>query len=135
MAELEKSFASNTCRCTGFRPILDTIQSFAVDASPELCQRVRDIEELGISREKNSRICKRICSTKSDCTDWSIIEGVQTDSTIALNFGNCKFYKVFDEREIFNILDKHGVDSYMFVDGNTGKGKIGCLKVYLYYSY
>lgn len=49
MVELEKSFGSNTCRCTGFRPILDVIKSFAKDCSPELTQRVLDIEELYVT--------------------------------------------------------------------------------------
>ncbi|CAB3259492.1 unnamed protein product [Arctia plantaginis] len=123
MAELEKSFAGNTCRCTGFRPILDAIQSFGTDASPELCQRVRDMEELSIC-EKKGGSCGRKCSFKSDCSDWSVVEEAKSDVSIALDFGNSKFFKVFDQEEIFDILNKHGVDSYMFIDGNTGKGII-----------
>lgn len=123
MSELEKAFAGNTCRCTGFRPILDAIQSFGTDASPELCQRVRDMEELSICQKKE-RSCSRKCSTKSDCSDWSVIEEVKADNSITLDFGNSKFFKVFEQEEIFDILKKHGVASYMFIDGNTGKGKI-----------
>lgn len=48
--------------------------------------------------------------------------GKKTDETIAFSFGKQKFFKVYDVDEVFEILDKHGVDSYMFVDGNTGKG-------------
>ncbi|XP_075976672.1 uncharacterized protein LOC142976940 [Anticarsia gemmatalis] len=122
MAELEKSFASNTCRCTGFRPIVETIHSFGCDATPELCQKVREIEDIGKCNRKENGSCERRCSIQSENSDWSVIEDIKADSTIALNFGKYKFFKVSEQAEIFDILDKHGVDSYMFVDGNTGKG-------------
>ncbi|XP_075976671.1 uncharacterized protein LOC142976939 isoform X2 [Anticarsia gemmatalis] len=122
MEELEKSFACNTCRCTGFRPIMETIHSFATDATPELCQKVRDIEELSLCAKNPGKICDRKCSIKSEGSDWSVIEEARAEKSIALDFGKYKFFKVFDQPEIFDILNKHGVDSYMFVDGNTGKG-------------
>ncbi|XP_050550159.1 uncharacterized protein LOC118267487 [Spodoptera frugiperda] len=123
MAELEKSFGSNTCRCTGFRPIMDTMTSFAVDASPELCQRVRDIEEANPC-SKNPRTCQRKCSETSDCSDWSLVtvEENLTRDVISLDFGKSKFFKVYQQDDIFDILSKYGVDSYMLADGNTGKG-------------
>ncbi|KAM3962033.1 uncharacterized protein ACR2FA_003925 isoform 2-T2 [Aphomia sociella] len=123
-AELENSFGSNTCRCTGYRPILDVIKSYAIDASPELCQRVRDIEDLKVC-DKTNGDCLRKCSTSSSHSDWSIIEeeNTRTDGkSIILDFGKEKFYKVFDEEEIFEIFKKCGVDSYQFIGGNTAKG-------------
>ncbi|PZC82136.1 hypothetical protein B5X24_HaOG210944 [Helicoverpa armigera] len=122
MYELEQSFGSNTCRCTGFRPILDTIKSFAVDASPEICQRVRDIEELNTPCSRNPRTCQRKCSEQSDGSDWSVVADVKNENTLSFHFGNYSFYKVYDRQAIFEVLNKHGVDSYMLVDGNTGKG-------------
>ncbi|KAJ8720100.1 hypothetical protein PYW07_012143 [Mythimna separata] len=124
MAELEKSFGSNTCRCTGFKPIIDTIKSFGSDASPEICQKVRDIEELGIC-SKNTGCCQRKKSILSEGSDWTVVADVKevaSDSTICLNFGESKFFKVYQKEEIFEILRKYGVDSYMLIDGNTGKG-------------
>lgn len=44
MKETEDSFASNLCRCTGYRPILDTFKSFASDASPAMKTKIQDIE-------------------------------------------------------------------------------------------
>ncbi|KAM3962034.1 uncharacterized protein ACR2FA_003926 [Aphomia sociella] len=121
-AELEKSFGSNTCRCTGYRPILDVIKSYAVDSSPELCQRVKDIEDLKICSKKENK-CQRKCSTYSVDSDWSVLENSpDSEKTIVLDFGDEKMYKVFDEDDIFEIFNKCGIDSYQLVDGNTAKG-------------
>ncbi|XP_022826529.1 indole-3-acetaldehyde oxidase-like [Spodoptera litura] len=121
MSEMEESFGSNTCRCTGFRPILDTIKSFAIDASPEICQRVRDIEELN-GCSKNARNCQRKCSSNSDCSDWSVVADVKKGSPMRFDYGKYKFFKVYEIQDIFDIFSKYGVDSYMLVDGNTAKG-------------
>ncbi|XP_059061562.1 uncharacterized protein LOC131854459 [Achroia grisella] len=122
-AELERSFGSNTCRCTGYRPILDVIKSYAVDASPELLQRVKDIEDLETCDRKSSN-CQRKCSTHSIDSDWSVIENSlpRCEKTIVLDFGNEIMFKVFEEKDIFEIFHEHGVDSYQLVDGNTAKG-------------
>ncbi|CAG9788121.1 unnamed protein product [Diatraea saccharalis] len=126
MAEMERAFGCNTCRCTGFRPIMDTVKSFAVDASADLCQKVRDIEELNICKKTNAA-CERKCSVKSVDSDWSILtdDSIKYDSqdTIVLDTDdNHKYFKVYNEDEIFNTLRLNGTDSYMFIDGNTGKG-------------
>ncbi|NP_001299599.1 indole-3-acetaldehyde oxidase-like [Amyelois transitella] len=119
-AELERSFGSNTCRCTGYRPILDAVKSFAVDANPDLRQKVKDIEDFEGCCGKNK--CKRKCSTESCDRDWDFVSDANVSETIELDFGVDKFFKVFDVNAIFEVLDKHGAESYMFADGNTGKG-------------
>nr|QIA97582.1 aldehyde oxidase 3 [Ostrinia furnacalis] len=124
MEQMEKSFGSNTCRCTGFRPIMDTVKSFAVDASPELCQKALDIEELTICK-KTKEPCNRKCSVRSIDSDWSIVldEPKETnEDTISLDTQSHQFFKVYKEEEIYRILNNNGDDSYMLIDGNTGKG-------------
>lgn len=44
MMEIEESFGSNQCRCTGYRPILDAFKSFADDSPKQLLNNVPDIE-------------------------------------------------------------------------------------------
>lgn len=46
MQEIENSFGSNICRCTGYRPILDAFKGFASDAPSSLAKDIRDIEVL-----------------------------------------------------------------------------------------
>lgn len=127
MAELERSMGCSTCRCTGFRPILDTVKSYAVDASPELCQRVKDIEELSlcckIKADQESKSSKKRIGSDSQKTDNVLVSKVRTDDTISIDFGKSKFYKVFDVDEIFEVWYNNGVHSYMLIDGNTAKGK------------
>ncbi|KAI5646277.1 molybdopterin-binding domain of aldehyde dehydrogenase domain-containing protein [Phthorimaea operculella] len=122
MAQMERSFGSNTCRCTGFRPIMDTVKSFAADCSPSLCKKVQDMEDLFC--DKTKKICERKYSVKSFDSDWSVLShlSLEEDAIIEMDFGNSQFYKVYSIAEIFSVLNKCGIDSYMLVDGNTSKG-------------
>lgn len=75
--------------------------------------------------KKTGKECQKNChSVVEDTETESLIEDfVQIDNIIMLNFGTTKFCKVYEENDIFKVLDEYGADSYMFVDGNTGKGK------------
>ena len=46
MAEVEQNLTGNLCRCTGFRPILDAMKSFAGDATQQGAEMCEDIEDL-----------------------------------------------------------------------------------------
>lgn len=112
--EIENSFGSNTCRCTGYRPILDAFKSFAKDApKPTLY----DIEDSNKCMKGN---CKKSCDKH-----WCIIN----KSDVEFEYKKIKlkddrmWYRVLEVKDIFAILDKEGYDSYMLVSGNTGRGE------------
>lgn len=111
--EIEKSFGSNTCRCTGYRPILDAFKSFASDApKPTL----NDIEDLNLCKGVN---CKKTCDKQ-----WCIVNKSDTEGglkKIKLKDDRI-WYRVTEVRDIFSILESEGYDSYMLVNGNTGRG-------------
>lgn len=114
MLEIEKSFGSNVCRCTGYRPILDALKHFAKDAP----KSIEDIEDL------------KICKTKKECTEdctvaeWCIISKQDVNNAvfeIKLKDGK-KWFRVGDVNDVFTVFNKEGNDSYMLVSGNTAKG-------------
>lgn len=123
MLELENSFGSNTCRCTGFRPILDTVKSFASNPTPELCKAVKDIEDLSVCMKDKAKICRQKCSSVSSDSDWSIVSDVKNaNEMIVIRYDDKIFYKVFEIDQIFDLFRNYSSEHYMLIDGNTGKG-------------
>ncbi|KAJ2948179.1 hypothetical protein O0L34_g9987 [Tuta absoluta] len=117
--EIEQSFASNICRCTGYRPILQAFKKFAIDDPNS--KKLLDIEELHLSRK-----CKKNC-VEEDCEDskWCIIskEHVKVPHVIEIDLKDERmWFKVNEVQDIFKILKEKGDESYMLVAGNTGKG-------------
>ncbi|XP_049875013.1 xanthine dehydrogenase-like [Pectinophora gossypiella] len=114
--EIEKSFGSNVCRCTGYRPILDAFKKFAIDTPNPT--KLPDIEDLHI-HQKCAKNCGKKCS-KEKCTedDWCFEAKV---TEIDLKDGK-KWFRVYDVDDIFKVLQREGDDSYMLVAGNTAKG-------------
>ncbi|XP_047028790.1 probable aldehyde oxidase 2 [Helicoverpa zea] len=64
--EIENSFASNMCRCTGYRPIADAFKTFAKDADQKLLTKLSDIEELDIVKSCGLK-CAQSCSHREKC--------------------------------------------------------------------
>lgn len=125
MKEVENSFAGNICRCTGYRPILDAFKSFSKDADPALLQKVMDIEEMANLKlcAKTGSICTRTCDDYSK--DGFCV--VKMDRPLDNNLlkweaDETLWYKVYKIKDIFDIFQKEGTDSYMLVAGNTAQG-------------
>ncbi|XP_048477717.1 probable aldehyde oxidase gad-3 [Plutella xylostella] len=120
MLEVENSFASNICRCTGYRPILEAFKTFAKD-SPTPNQLI-DLEDLHNICKKTGDLCrKESCSS----ADWCFVnEEVNTkDAIIKIKLKDDKYwYKVYNEKDLCKILNDSAGKSYMLIAGNTGKG-------------
>ncbi|KAL0878729.1 hypothetical protein ABMA27_003779 [Loxostege sticticalis] len=116
--QIEDSFGSNTCRCTGLRPILDAFKSFAKDAPKP---KLDDIEDIAPCK---GEACKNKCDR-----NWCIIN--KPDHDIGYKKIHLKddrvWYRVTDINDIFKILDEEGHDSYMLVAGNTSRGAVPIL--------
>lgn len=133
MLEIEKSFASNICRCTGYRPILEAFKTFASDAQKP--NKLLDIEDLNIICNKSGESC---ITSKCDTKEWCLISAddinVPKTMEIDLNDGR-RWYKVYEVNDIFKVLRTEGDDNYMLVAGNTAKGKLKHLKDGLLFYY
>ncbi|CAH0400156.1 unnamed protein product [Chilo suppressalis] len=119
--QVENSFGSNTCRCTGYRPILDAFKSFAKDSpKPKL---MVDIEDIKLCKREN---CKKVCDK-----NWCFVNksDMNTDmKKIVLKDGRT-FFRVKQVDDIFNILQEEGYDSYMLIGGHTGRGAVPILEL------
>ncbi|XP_059045106.1 uncharacterized protein LOC131840908 [Achroia grisella] len=119
MLDIEKSFGSNICRCTGYRPILEAFKKFAKDA-PQF-DKILDIEDLHVCSKTGKNCDKHDCQEE----DWCIVSKSDVDAptSIKILLKDGKYwFKVSTIRNVFEILAFTGDDSYMLVSGNTAKG-------------
>ena len=119
MLEVEKSLGSQTCRCTGYRPILEAFKSFAKDAPRQI--RLQDIEDLQICKKNGGACDKNNCED----SDWCFLdEDFDKEEVIEINLKDGKLWvRAVVVKDIFKILAREGDDSYMLVAGDTAKGK------------
>ncbi|XP_013136122.1 PREDICTED: xanthine dehydrogenase/oxidase-like [Papilio polytes] len=119
MLEIEQSFGSNVCRCTGYRSILDAFKRFAVDAP--VSKRISDIEDLHVCHKTKDGCNKSNCED----SDWCMVlkEEVDKSSSIYIKLEDGRdWYRVYTLKDALNIISSKNVDSYMLVGGNTAKG-------------
>ncbi|XP_030027604.2 indole-3-acetaldehyde oxidase [Manduca sexta] len=122
--EIEKSFGSNLCRCTGYRPILEAFKSFAINADKQVLDKIKDIED--ITEQTCPRSGKKCGESCDNYEDWCLLGAKKSSDSmlpkkIHLADGRL-WYAVKDIPSIFSTLDDNGYDSYMIVAGNTGRG-------------
>lgn len=109
MDEIENAFGANLCRCTGYRPILDAMKSFACDSNIYVPEKFRDIEDL------TGKMCLK--------SGISCVVGCRnTLKELSYTDGNTWYWpKTMDD--LFAFLSKINTnEEYMLVAGNTAHG-------------
>lgn len=121
--EIESSFGSNLCRCTGNRPILDAFKSFAKETLTEQ-KEIIDIEDILYTCKNKGVNCTKSCN---DARKWCIVR--KDDEVLDENMkkkiimkDHRIWYRVLEVKDIKQILNDEGCDSYMLINGNTGRG-------------
>ncbi|XP_054089258.1 uncharacterized protein LOC105220608 [Zeugodacus cucurbitae] len=110
MKEVENSFGGNICRCTGYRPILDSMKSFAVDSTIEIPAECQDIEDINnIVCAKSSNLCQSSCSLLSKRSPIEYKDGSH-------------WYWPKSIAEVFSAIEKLQNNKYILVAGNTATG-------------
>ncbi|XP_039757385.1 xanthine dehydrogenase-like [Pararge aegeria] len=133
--EVENSFASNICRCTGYRPIAEAFKSFAIDADKTLLDKVADLEDLHLLKSC-TKDCLKNCSINK-CTNqkilsknidlfknkfdnsWCIIENLNSQMFM-VNSPAYRWVKAYSLADVFKAMQ--GDKNYKLIAGNTGQG-------------
>ncbi|XP_037826949.1 indole-3-acetaldehyde oxidase-like [Lucilia sericata] len=111
MEEVENSFGGNICRCTGYRPILDAMKSFAVDSNIEIPEECQDIEDLS-----NKTCPKTGKNCSGNCKE-------QRKQYISLSYDSGEqWFWPNSLDEIFKIFSELKGKEYSLVSGNTAHG-------------
>ncbi|XP_050344182.1 uncharacterized protein LOC126769434 [Nymphalis io] len=138
--EVENSFASNICRCTGYRPIADAFKSLAEDADDNLLNQLVDVEDLNTikpctfqySQEEMhdysllDNISLETNNSNADVDSfkdpsWCIL-GKSNGQMFTIESDSHKWYKAYNLDDIFKAMQNDG--DYEIIAGNTGQGVI-----------
>lgn len=103
MEEIENSFGGNICRCTGYRPILDAMKSFAADAVD-----IEDIGDWDVKCPQTGKLCRGTCK-------------VNPIKFVTNKDGKRWFFPKKTE-DVFSAFDQIKGMEYMLVAGNTAHG-------------
>ncbi|KAH9518796.1 hypothetical protein Btru_006298 [Bulinus truncatus] len=117
--DVEDAFDSTICRCTGYRPILDAMKSFAVDSE---VKDVIDIEELdGKVCKKTGKACSGNCKDKkhTDCNDGKTVRPIH------IMADRSQWFRPLTLTDLCALLKQFSSSNYRLVFGNTGFGVYG----------
>eukprot|EP00058_Branchiostoma_floridae_P011134 XP_002596622.1 hypothetical protein BRAFLDRAFT_78483 [Branchiostoma floridae] len=113
--EVENHFDGHICRCTGYRPILDAMKSFAFDADPEKGGCI-DIEDLN----------KHPCPSAGAVCNGASANGNGVNGTSTSPLRCCQrgvtWCRPTTLAELYGLLERHSQDRYKLVCGNTAAG-------------
>jgi xanthine dehydrogenase/oxidase len=98
--KIESSFDGNICRCTGYRSILDTMKSFAVNENPI------DLEELH----------------KLKCINKSNGKCASSKKNVHIIKENEEWFAPTTMDALFDLLTEYKQSNYRIVSSNTGVG-------------
>nr|XP_014274699.1 xanthine dehydrogenase-like isoform X2 [Halyomorpha halys] len=123
MEEIENSFGSSLCRCTGYRPILDAFKSFASDAPKYLRDKLSDIEDLDKWKIGcNQNYSKNKNNDGDDDYSPLFLETSLVSKKLHLKLSSgSSWYRVSKVEEVFQLFDMIGDAKYLLVAGNTAK--------------
>ncbi|KAJ8949770.1 hypothetical protein NQ318_018999 [Aromia moschata] len=106
--QLENSFSGNLCRCTGYRPILSAFKKLASDAEEKVPSN--DIEDIVSCHNGNCvEPCKEICEKKNKAGFFYKLR-------------DTKWMKVYQLKDLLELLRNLGTNTYLLVAGNTARG-------------
>ncbi|XP_070198779.1 xanthine dehydrogenase/oxidase-like [Littorina saxatilis] len=118
--QVEDNFDATICRCTGYRPILDAMKSFAVDTIPSQHGGPLDIEDLNPKVCKTTnKPCRRRCrpKTKDDANT-----GPSGSVPLHIVGERAQWLKPTTLQALCALLKQYGGANYRLVFGNTGYG-------------
>ena len=99
-AKIESSFDGNICRCTGYRSILDTMKSFAVNENPIDLEELHKLKCVNKSNGKCSSSKKNVHIIKEDA-EWFAPTTMDA---------------------LFDLLTEYQKSNYRIISSNTGVG-------------
>ncbi|XP_014482532.1 PREDICTED: xanthine dehydrogenase/oxidase-like isoform X2 [Dinoponera quadriceps] len=121
MLEIENSFGSNICRCTGYRPILEAFKGFASDAPSAMKKEIRDIEDLYNIKACAKGACRGICHDLL-CERKSAHKGLKISRMLDIKLEDAEFFKVYSIEDLFAIFQQKPNATYMLHGSNTAHG-------------
>ena len=119
--DIEDLFDGNICRCTGYRPILDAMKSFADDAPKEVKER---LSKLPHTAQRTCPITQRKCLGPENTNDGGCSLKGNHAITGSQNTAEGKWLFPKSLNELMNILKAlpDPLHCYRLVAGNTGTG-------------